>query len=310
MTRAVGRLLADVLAVALIALAVVMLSGRVAVQPVLSGSMSGFAERGDLLVGMQAQGPLRVGDVILFAPPSPYETPGNRPVAHRIRGLTTVDGVPVATTQGDANPQPDPWTLDLSRTRTAEVRLVVPEAGWPFLRLQLLATPVGRIGTGLAMMAAGGLMLLVGRPRPRRSDEPWPPPFEKSDESPDRAEAVVSPLEEVDDGVPAGGTAEPREDAAVGAAVAEPVVPPSPAAHRPAAHRPATVALTGSLGCLLVGDAVRADRRRVPAPLRADHRAQVAEQALRLRALLREGEARVREAAEVARALADLSRRH
>lgn len=175
--RTAGRVGLDVIALALIALAVVMVTGRIAVQPVLSGSMTGYADRGDLVVGVDTDD-LHVGDVILFAPPAPYETPGNRPVAHRIHSITLVDGTPVATTKGDANPQPDPWTLDLSHTRIAEVRLVLPDAGWPFIRLALLTTPAGRMVTGFGLMAAGGLILVVGRTRGRRSDEPWPPVFE------------------------------------------------------------------------------------------------------------------------------------
>lgn len=177
--RALGRLFLDAFALVLIGVAVVMLSGRVSVQPVLSGSMSGYADRGDLVVGMATDGSsLQVGDVILFAPPAPYGTPGGHPVAHRIHDIRIVDGKPVATTKGDANPQPDPWNLDLSRTRTAEVRLVLPDAGWPFIRLSLLTTPAGRMATGFGLMAAGALTLVIGRTRHRRSDEPWPPPLE------------------------------------------------------------------------------------------------------------------------------------
>jgi signal peptidase I len=177
--RLVGRLAMDVLAVALIVLAVVMLSGRVAVQPVLSGSMTGYAGRGDLVIGVDTDPTsLEVGDVILFAPPAPYETPGNHPVAHRIRDIELVDGSLVATTQGDVNAQPDPWTLDLAHTRTAQVQLVLPHAGWPFIRLQLLATPAGRMTAGLTLMASGALLLMLGRQRSRRSDERWPPAFE------------------------------------------------------------------------------------------------------------------------------------
>jgi signal peptidase len=177
--RTLGRLVLDAFALVLIALALVMLSGRVAVQPVLSGSMTGYADRGDLVVGIVTDATsLHVGDVILFAPPAPYGTPGGHPVAHRVHTIETRDGIAVATTKGDANPQPDPWTLDLTRTRTAEVRVVLPNAGWPFIRLSILTTPAGRMATGLGLMATGAVILLVGRRRSRRSDEAWPPPFE------------------------------------------------------------------------------------------------------------------------------------
>lgn len=183
MIRRLGRHVLDTFALMLIGLAIVMLSGRLAVQPVLSDSMTGYADRGDVVVGIRTDtASLHVGDVILFAPPAPYGTPGGHPVAHRIASLTLLDGKPTATTKGDANPQPDPWTLDLTRTRTAVVHLVVPHAGWPFIRLGALTTPAGRLTSGLSLMAVGGLVLVVGRPRRRaRSDEPWPPPFEGED---------------------------------------------------------------------------------------------------------------------------------
>ncbi|GAA0639062.1 hypothetical protein GCM10009547_48930 [Sporichthya brevicatena] len=177
LVRAAGRLLADVAAIALIVLAIAMLSGRVAVQPVLSGSMSGYADRGDLAIALEtgAAG-LEVGDVVMFAPPSPWEPPGNHPVAHRIIELRVTDGQLTARTKGDANREPDPWTLDLSRTRTAEVRAVVPYAGWPFIRLAVLTTPAGRIGVGLSLMAAGAVLLFTGRrSRPDEADEPDAP---------------------------------------------------------------------------------------------------------------------------------------
>lgn len=177
--KALGRVVADAFALVLIGIALVMLSGRVSVQPVLSGSMTGYADRGDLVIATATDSTsLHVGDVILFAPPAPYGTPGGRPVAHRIHDITIVDGKPVATTKGDANAQPDPWNLDLSRTRTAEVRFVLPEGGWPFIRLRMLTTPAGRMASGIGFMVTGAFVLVVGRKRVRRSDEPWPPPLE------------------------------------------------------------------------------------------------------------------------------------
>ena len=44
--------------------------------------------------------------------------------------------------------------------------------------MDLLTTPAGRMAAGLALMASGGLILLSADGGPRRSDEPWPPPFE------------------------------------------------------------------------------------------------------------------------------------
>ena len=156
-----------------------MLSGRVAVQPVLSGSMTGYAGRGDLVVGWtptpapcgRRRHPVRAAGALR----DPRQSPGGAPD----RLVDTVDGRLVATTKGDANPQPDPWTLDLAaHPDRAGPHRALPSAGWPFIRLHLLASPAGRMAAGLTLMAAGGVLLMLGRRRLRRSDEPWPPAFE------------------------------------------------------------------------------------------------------------------------------------
>lgn len=170
--RRLGVLAVDAAIFALFAATLVMIGGGASAEPVLSGSMTGFADRGDLVVGTRGGTP-RVGDVILFAPPAPYGTPGGRPVMHRVHTLSSHDGHLVATTKGDANGQPDPWTLNLMSTRTEQVRAVLPGAGWPFLRLRALATPGGRVAVGVAMMAVGAGVWLAQR-RTRAPDPGGP----------------------------------------------------------------------------------------------------------------------------------------
>jgi signal peptidase I len=97
---------------------------------VLTGSMTPAIPAGSLVVGTPAEAQdLRVGQVIIFRPPSPFGEPGMLPVVHRIHDLAKSDGVVQVHTKGDANELPDPWTLDADRTTIFQVRAAVPGAG-------------------------------------------------------------------------------------------------------------------------------------------------------------------------------------
>jgi signal peptidase I len=97
---------------------------------VLTGSMTPEIPAGSLVVGTPAEPQdLRIGEVIIFRPPSPFGEPGTLPVVHRIHDVAEVDGVVHVHTKGDANELPDPWTLDADRTTIYQVRAAVPGAG-------------------------------------------------------------------------------------------------------------------------------------------------------------------------------------
>lgn len=90
---------------------------------VLSGSMEPGIPTGAVIAGTPLPSEqVAVGDVVMFVPPHPYGTPGDRPVVHRVTRVTVDDGVLEVSTQGDANSNPDAWTLDAGRTTFYEYR--------------------------------------------------------------------------------------------------------------------------------------------------------------------------------------------
>ncbi|MEY2418400.1 MAG: signal peptidase [Actinomycetota bacterium] len=93
---------------------------------VLTGSMRGTANPGDLVVDMPvALSRVHVGDIITYETP----TPDHHVVTHRIVEVVTPGANPTVRTQGDANNAADPWTATLGGTTAWKVRAVVPKAG-------------------------------------------------------------------------------------------------------------------------------------------------------------------------------------
>jgi signal peptidase len=91
-------------------------------QTVLSGSMRPTVSPGDLAITQAVPiGSLRVGDVIVFTPPT--ET---QPVLHRIASR---EG-DVITTKGDANSVADPWRVTLQGATGYRLVFVLPYLGW------------------------------------------------------------------------------------------------------------------------------------------------------------------------------------
>lgn len=92
------------------------------VRTVVSGSMRPTVSPGDLAITQGVPtGSLRVGDVIVFTPPTEA-----RPVLHRI---TSRQG-DVVTTKGDANGVADPWQVTLQGATGYRLVFVVPYLGW------------------------------------------------------------------------------------------------------------------------------------------------------------------------------------
>lgn len=92
------------------------------VRTVVSGSMRPTVSPGDLAVTQGVPtGSLRVGDVIVFTPPTEAQ-----PVLHRI---VSRQG-DVVTTKGDANGVADPWRLTLQGSTGYRLAFVVPYLGW------------------------------------------------------------------------------------------------------------------------------------------------------------------------------------
>ncbi|MGQ7294959.1 signal peptidase I [Quadrisphaera sp. KR29] len=123
------RLTTGVIVAGLVAVGALQLAGWRAV-PVLSGSMTPYAAVGALVVTAPvAPADLAVGDVVAFAPPALYAR-GRHPVLHRVTSLEQVGGSLAMTTRGDANPEADPWRIDLTGAQVSRALVVLPRAGW------------------------------------------------------------------------------------------------------------------------------------------------------------------------------------
>jgi signal peptidase len=111
------------------------------VQTVLSGSMRPTISPGDLAITQAVPADaVRVGDVIVFAPPD-----GTQPVLHRVASR---EG-DVLTTKGDANSVADPWRIRLADSTGYRLVVVVPLLGW-LTQLR-----------GIALVAAGLIVALL-----------------------------------------------------------------------------------------------------------------------------------------------------
>lgn len=160
---------------ALVALGAAILMG---LKPgvVKTGSMEPNYPPGSLiLVKPTPADQLKLGEVITFTDP---EEPRRGFVTHRIVKIEREKGVPIFTTQGDANPVPDTWRLKL-QSDAGLMTYSVPYAG----RLSFLVrTKQGYLlllGIPVLLLSLMALMR-IWAPRPDQSDPygltPFPPP--------------------------------------------------------------------------------------------------------------------------------------
>lgn len=100
--------------------------------PVLSGSMTPYADVGSLAVTVPAESrEIHVGDVVAFRPPLEFTVSQHRPIMHRVATMDVTSPEPWLSTKGDANPDPDPWRLSLDGTDFTRTVLVLPHLGHP-----------------------------------------------------------------------------------------------------------------------------------------------------------------------------------
>jgi signal peptidase I len=144
--RAVVVIAVPALAAGSIVTFVAVRSGRLHVQPVLTGSMHPAIDAGDLVVTRPVEtASLRVGDVIVFYPPGETQTPR----VHRITSITGAgDGGVIVTTRGDANGADDPWQAHLVGDTAYRVVAVVPVVGFVATWLDGPVRPALLIGLG------------------------------------------------------------------------------------------------------------------------------------------------------------------
>src|SRR5689334_12444114 len=101
---------------------------------ITGGSMTGTYDKGSIVFEKAVPNDeLEVGDVITYLPPA---TSGvTTLVTHRILTVKDTKDGRVFRTQGDYNPDKDPWTFTLDEGSQPVVQYSVPYLGWVFLFL-------------------------------------------------------------------------------------------------------------------------------------------------------------------------------
>jgi len=128
---------------------------------ITGGSMSGTFEKGS--IAFEKAVPvedLEVGDVITYLPPP--DAGHSDLVTHRILTTETDErGARVFTTQGDANPDPDPWRFSLLDGTQPVVQTTVPYVGHAFIALADPNTRRLVIGVPAGLIALLAMVQLV-----------------------------------------------------------------------------------------------------------------------------------------------------
>jgi len=131
---------------------------------ITGGSMSGTFEKGS--IAFERRVPvedLAVGDVITYLPPP--DSGVTHLVTHRIIADTMLDtGARQLQTQGDANPDPDPWKFELTDGTQPVVATTVPHVGWALvaladreIRMIVIGVPAGLIALASLVELARGV---------------------------------------------------------------------------------------------------------------------------------------------------------
>jgi signal peptidase len=137
---------------------------------ITGGSMSGTFEKGSIAFEKRVPTEdVKIGDVITYLPPADSGT--NHLVTHRVISDTTLpNGVRQLQTQGDANPDPDPWKFSLTENTQPVVRTTVPHVGWIFVGLADRHVRMIVVGVPAALIALGSLVELARGLRGTRSE--------------------------------------------------------------------------------------------------------------------------------------------
>ncbi|HWJ11322.1 MAG TPA: signal peptidase I [Nocardioides sp.] len=135
---------------------------------ITGGSMTGTYDKGSIVFEKPvAAADLEVGDVITYQPPASSGV--TTLVTHRIIAIgRSPEGAQVLRTQGDANPDPDPWKFSLTSAEQPVAAYSVPYVGYalialadPQTRLLVVGLPAGLV----ALLSLGQLVAAV-RTRP------------------------------------------------------------------------------------------------------------------------------------------------
>jgi len=107
---------------------------------VSSGSMSPNLNPGDLVVlKKMSDESIQVGDLVAFSVPGPYDSVYASPMVHKVVEKWTENNVTYLRTKGDANLNPDAWSLP-SRNVIGKSIATIPYIGLPVL---FVKTPSG-----------------------------------------------------------------------------------------------------------------------------------------------------------------------
>lgn len=139
---------------------------------ITGGSMTGSISKGSVVFEEQVPvEDLQVGDVITYLPPA--DSGVRDLVTHRIvKTKAGVEGAPVFRTQGDANPDPDPWVFSLSASTQPVVAWSVPWVGNVLIALADARVRIAVIGVPAGLIALWALRDLVRAVRPDREPAP------------------------------------------------------------------------------------------------------------------------------------------
>ena len=165
--RSVGdRVLTAAIAVvvaAAVAIFAVGLLGLLRIDTIQSGSMAPKLPIGTAVaVSPEPVSALRVGQIIAFVPPHPFE---QVTVVHQVHRIRHLDGVTVVNTKGVANPVADPWNV-VVRGRVWHVVAAVPYVGYVASALRVGGAQI--VIVALLVSAAGmALTELLSRLRRR-----------------------------------------------------------------------------------------------------------------------------------------------
>lgn len=133
---------------------------------ITGGSMAGTHDKGSIVFERAVPADeLRTGDVITYQPPASSGV--TTLVTHRIIGIKQIEGEQVIRTQGDANPDPDPWRFSLTSQTQPVVEHSVPYAGYALIALADRETRMLLIGVPAALIALLSVVQLVGALRTR-----------------------------------------------------------------------------------------------------------------------------------------------
>jgi len=139
---------------------------------ITGGSMSGSIDKGS--IAFEKAVPVEdlvVGDVITYLPPT--ESGVTTLVTHRIVAfLPGEDGTRILRTQGDANPDPDPWSFTLAAGTQPVVEYAVPHLGHVFVALADPQVRLVVVGLPAALIALVALKDLVKALRPSGGGRP------------------------------------------------------------------------------------------------------------------------------------------